>query len=123
VSAFGEIRALHRTLKEIAWRQAGVIRSRDGLTRGLTLLQKLEDSLAGVKPGAVPERKRLEDLRSAVRVTRAILTAGLAREESRGSFIREDFPNEDNLRWRKNSRLTYLPEKNDFQIHHVEVGT
>jgi aspartate oxidase len=121
VSAFGEIRDLHETLKEIAWRQAGVIRGRDGLTRGLTRLQKLEDCLAGVKPGAVPERKRLEDLRSAVLVTRAILTAGLAREESRGSFIREDFPDEDNLRWRKNSRLTYLADKNDFQIDYAEV--
>ncbi len=121
VSAFGDIRDLHETLKDIAWRQAGVIRSRNGLTEGLTRLQKLEGCLDRVKPGAVPERKRLEDLRSAVLVTRAILTAGLAREESRGSFIREDFPNEDNLRWRKNSRLTYLPEKNDFQIHHVEV--
>ncbi len=115
VSAFEEIRAFHQTLKEIAWRQAGVVRSRNGLTKGLARLRKLEEGLSGLQPGAVAERKRLEDLRSAVLVTRAILTAGLAREESRGSFIREDFPDEDNLRWRKNSRLTYLPDKNDFQ--------
>jgi aspartate oxidase len=121
VSAFEEIRALHQTLKEIAWRQAGVVRSRTGLNEGLVRLQELEDRLAGLKPGAVPERKRLEDLRSAVMVTGAVLTAGLAREESRGSFIREDFPDEDNLRWRKNSRLTYISDKNNFQIDYVEV--
>ncbi len=121
VSAFEEIRALHQTLKEIAWRQAGVVRSRNGLAEGLARLQNLEDRLAGLKPGAVPERKRLEDLRSAVLVTRAVLTAGLAREESRGSFIREDFPDEDNLRWRKNSRLTSVSDKNDFRVDYVEV--
>jgi succinate dehydrogenase/fumarate reductase flavoprotein subunit len=115
VSTFGEIRAFHKTLKDIAWRQAGVVRSRNGLTEGLARLQKLEEGLSGLKPGAVPERKGLEDLRSAMLVTRAILTAGLAREESRGSFIREDFPSEDNLHWRKNSRLTYRPDENDFQ--------
>jgi aspartate oxidase len=121
VSAFREIRALHQTLKEIAWRQAGVVRSRTGLNEGLARLQELEACSAGLKPGAVPERKRLEDLHSAALVIRAVLTAGLAREESRGSFIREDFPDEDNLRWRKNSRLTYLPDKNDFEINYVEV--
>jgi aspartate oxidase len=116
VSAFGEIRDLHQTLKDIAWYQAGVVRSRNGLIEGLARLRKLEEDLSGLKPGAVPERKRLEDLRSAVLVTRAILRAGSGREESRGSFIREDFPEEDNLHWRKNSRLTYLPDKNDFQL-------
>ena len=121
VSTFKEIRTLHQTLKEIAWRQTGVVRSRTGLNEGLARLQELEACLAGLKPGDVPERKRLEDLHSAVLVTSAVLTAGLAREESRGSFIREDFPDEDNLRWRKNSRLTYLPDKRDFQIEYVEV--
>ena len=121
VSTFKEIRALYQTLKEIAWRRAGVVRSRTGLNEGLARLQELEACLAGLKPGDVPERKRLEDLHSAVLVTRAVLTAGLAREESRGSFMREDFPDEDNLRWRKNSRLTYLPDKRDLQIEYVEV--
>jgi succinate dehydrogenase/fumarate reductase flavoprotein subunit len=121
VSAFGEIRTLHQTLKEIAWRQAGIVRNRNGLTEGLASLKELEAGIAGLKPGAVPERKRLEDLRSAVLVTRAILTAGLAREESRGSFIRVDFPDEDNLRWRKNSRLTYVPDKNNFEVDCVDV--
>ena len=82
VSAFEEIRAFHQTLKEIAWRWAGVVRSGSGVTEGLARLRKLEEGLAGLKPGAVAERKRLEDLRSAVLVTRAVLTAGLAREES-----------------------------------------
>ena len=122
VSAFKEIRTLHQTLQNIAWRQAGVVRSREGITAGLARLQKLEDGLTGLKPGEVPERKRLEDLRSAVLVTKAVLSAGLAREESRGGFIREDFPYEDNIRWRKNSRLTYFPEKNDFNVDYVEVG-
>jgi aspartate oxidase len=122
VSAFGEIRALHQTLKDIAWRQAGIVRSRTGLNKGLARLQILEAGLTGLKPGAVPERKRLEDLYSAVLVTRAVLTAGLAREESRGSFIREDFPDENNIHWRKNSRLTFFPDRNNFEIDYVEVG-
>jgi succinate dehydrogenase/fumarate reductase flavoprotein subunit len=81
----------------------------------------LEARLVDLRTGAGPERKRLEDLRSAVLVARAILTAGLAREESRGSFFREDFPVEDNIHWRKNSRLTFFPEKNNFEIDYVDV--
>ena len=122
VSAFGQIRTLHQTLKEIAWRQAGIVRNRNGLTEGLASLKELEAGIAGLKPGAVPERKRLEDLRSAVLVTRAVLAAGLAREESRGSFIREDFPGENNIHWRKNSCLTFFPDRNNFEIDYVEVG-
>jgi len=45
---------------------------------------------------------------------KAILTASLARAESRGSFNRKDFPREDNINWQKNSCLIYDRKKRVF---------
>ena len=67
-----------------------------------------------LQPHDLQERRRLADLQSALLTVKAVLTAGLGREESRGSFIRRDFPSEDNSRWRKNSRLRYVPETKGF---------
>jgi L-aspartate oxidase len=119
--AFGPIRALHQTLKEIAWQRAGVARDGSGLKTGLARLQALEDEKETLRPHDLQERKRLADLQSALLTVKAVLTAGLGREESRGSFIRRDFPGEDKSRWRKNSRLRYVPETKGFAAEYEEA--
>jgi succinate dehydrogenase/fumarate reductase flavoprotein subunit len=62
-----------------------------------------------------------EDLLSAVFSLKAILSASTGRKESRGSFIRKDFPREDNANWRKNSCLTYDAEKGSFSVSYHDV--
>ena len=54
-------------------------------------------------------------------MVKAILTASLEREESRGSFIRKDYPQEDNQQWLRNSCLTYGPEKKEFALRYPEA--
>ena len=58
------------------------------------------------------------DAESALFTLEAILRAGLGREESRGSFVREDFPMEED-EWRKNSRTRYDGETKRFSTDYV----
>jgi succinate dehydrogenase/fumarate reductase flavoprotein subunit len=75
-----------------------------------------------IKEIATASELRLrQDMMSASFVLRAILLASLARQESRGAFMREDFPQEDNVNWQKNSCLRYEPKAGVFSISHQET--
>ena len=104
-----ELRSLRILIRELAWNCAGVVRSEEGLARGLKSLPELEGRLHGIHPETSAEMRLKEDLTSALFVLKAVLAASVPRRESRGSFRREDAPREDNVNWRKNSRLTYDP--------------
>lgn len=115
----GEIR---QRIRETAWIYAGVVRSEKGLKEGLAKLTMLQRQLKGIAPQTVRERAEKEDLISAAFVLKAVLTASIARKESRGSFIRKDFPQQDDLNWRKNSSLTYEWEREIFSLNHYPSG-
>jgi aspartate oxidase len=104
-----ELRRLRILIREAAWNCAGVVRSEEGLARGLKSLPELEGRLQGIKPETSAEMRLKEDLVSAMFVLKAVLTASVPRRESRGSFQRDDARREDDVNWRKNSRLTYDP--------------
>lgn len=114
--ARGRLAELRRGIREIAWRYAGVVRSERGLREGLAKLAELEIELKEIAPQTVREGKLKEDLMSAAFVLKGVLTASLSRKETRGAFCREDFPQQDDLQWRKNSCLAYNREKNQFSL-------
>jgi succinate dehydrogenase/fumarate reductase flavoprotein subunit len=103
-------------IREIAWKCAGVVRSEKGMREGLTKVTALEKELKGINPQTILGKKLKYDLTSAAFVLKAILTASLSREESRGAFIREDFPQQDDLKWQRNSRLAYDPKEESFSL-------
>jgi aspartate oxidase len=115
-------RDLRRRIKEVAWQCAGVVRSRDGLRMGLREMDELDRRLRQAAPTTPSELRSCQDMMSASFVLRAILLASLAREESRGAFLRKDFHQEDNVNWRKNSRLRYEPKAGVFSISHHEAN-
>jgi succinate dehydrogenase/fumarate reductase flavoprotein subunit len=115
------LRELRQKMRAIAWNQAGILRMEAGMKQGLAGIDELRTQLERVSPHTVEERRLKEDLLSGVLITRAILTAGLGRQESRGSFIRRDFPREDDRNWLKNSCLTYDPAKGSFSLRHEEA--
>jgi len=109
---------IRKKIREIAWKCGGVVRLEEGMKEGLVKVKELERELKGVLPRTIAERKLKEDLISATFVLKAVLTASLSRDESRGAFIREDFPHPDDLKWRKNSCLVYDIQKDNFSPNH-----
>jgi succinate dehydrogenase/fumarate reductase flavoprotein subunit len=116
------IRDILSEIRSIAWECAGIVRSEKGLLKGLERLESVERRLE--RPGALErgERALLGDARAGALTLRAILLASLGREESRGSFLRSDFQDEDDCNWRRNSCLNYDADRNSFtvQYHPVE---
>jgi fumarate reductase (CoM/CoB) subunit A len=120
-ASLNRLRDLRQKMREIAWNYAGIQRTEAGIQRGLAEIDGLQTQLKTVLPQTIEERRLKEDLLSGVLVTKAILTAGLARQESRGSFIRRDFPQEDDRNWLKNSCLTYDSAEARFSLRHEDV--
>jgi aspartate oxidase len=115
------LRPIRREIKEIAWRYAGVVRSEDEIKDGFAKVLESEKKLNGIMPQTVSERRLQEDLASAVFVIKAVLTASLSRRESRGSFIRDDFPRMDEINWHKNSCVVYDCEEETLSCNFKEV--
>jgi len=117
----GPYREFRDEIRTVAWEKAGIVRSEEGLKEGLGSIGQIESQLHKMKPNNVLQQMLYSDLMSACLVVRAILTASLPRNESRGSFYRSDFPQEDNNKWLKNSCLKYDEIKNEFTVNHYAV--
>jgi succinate dehydrogenase/fumarate reductase flavoprotein subunit len=119
-----DLRDLRRHLQDVAWEYAGVVRSGEGMVAGLRKAEQVWRTLRAAQIDTPKERVLWDDLVSASFTLRAVLTAGLGRHESRGSFLREDYPAQDDAQWLKNSRLTWDPTRDRFRAEYipVEVG-
>ena len=115
------LQGIRKRIRDIAWEHAGIVRDEGGIAVGFHKLNAVEHDLKGASWSNVTERAMKEDLSSATFSLRAILGASMGRKESRGSFNRKDFPKEDNTSWRKNSCLTYDPEKDSFSVTYHAV--
>jgi len=113
------LKELRRQIREIAWNNAGVVRSERGLKEGLVAIEKINTQLYATIPHNVSGMRLKEDLLGASFVLKTILVASLSRKESRGSFQRKDFPYEDNLNWQKSSCLSYDSEREHFSLRYI----
>jgi len=98
----GDLNALRERLLDIMWEDVGVMRTAEGLHRGLGRLTELEAEL--LETGLADQDQVFNltwhdwlNLRSLVEVSEAIARAALARENSRGAHFREDFPEAGNM--------------------------
>jgi succinate dehydrogenase/fumarate reductase flavoprotein subunit len=117
------LKEIRTRLREIAWEHAGVIRSADGIQTGLAKLEDTESELGKTRAENVDQLKLKRGLMAGCFVLKAVLTASAPRHESRGSFVRSDFPNEDDHNWLKNSCLTYDETTNAFSLSYHPVNT
>lgn len=115
---------LRRQLREIAWKYAGVTRDTGGMQTGLTKIEAVRERIRQNVPRNITEKKQKADLVSAGFVLKAILIASLGREETRGAFIRREYPRTDDTNWRRNSSLRFDPENDSFSLKYrpVEEG-
>ena len=88
---------LREALYDLMWNDAGILRTKAGLQRAQSELLALNEEIERVGVSADDRAFNLSwhdwiNLRSLIRVSQAITTAALAREDSRGAHFREDFP-------------------------------
>lgn len=88
-----------RDLKNLAWRYAGPIREESLLKEGLERFVSIEKRIEKVYPATLKDFFRKRDLENVALLLKAILKGSLARQESRGSFFRRDFPEQDDGAW------------------------
>jgi len=89
-----------QTVRDLMWRHAGLLRSRDTLSDLVTRLSSWWAHLSDVRAPALGNRD-VRRLSSLVTVGLLIARAALRREESRGGHFRTDFPHRDDIHWQK----------------------
>lgn len=116
-----KVRDLTNRLKQIAWEHAGIVRTDERLKKGLEELTNIRGLIKEAEPGTLSDIKELEDLKSIVFILQSVFMASLFRRESRGAFIRSDFPKMDNINWRKSSCVAYDREKDMITVKFRQV--
>jgi len=111
---------LLRELKDLAWKYAGPDRGEETLKEGLERLPSIEKRIERVYAATVKDLFRKRELENVALLLKAILRGSLLRTESRGSFFRKDFPDQDDKNWLKNT--CYRLEKGELQITHRPVS-
>jgi fumarate reductase flavoprotein subunit len=93
----GDLEGIRERLYDLMWEDAGIFRDAGGLARAAEGLETLDATLdrTGVVGGDLAFNLTWHDwlnLKSLVLVSRTIVCAAAAREESRGAHFRNDFP-------------------------------
>ncbi len=87
-------------IRDVMWRDAGLVRSRDGLAPLVDQLSAWRSAVSHARATS-PGDRELRRVASLVTVGLLIARAALRREESRGGHFREDFPQRDDIHWRR----------------------
>ncbi len=101
---------LREQMKEAMWRKAGLVRDHDLLVSARDELADIREALGAVGVGRNREYNLgwadALNMENYLDVSDAIVTGALARQESRGSHFRSDFPKRDDERFRCNLLFT-----------------
>jgi fumarate reductase flavoprotein subunit len=109
----GDIHAIRDRLMNIMWDDVGIMRTADGLNKGIGRLQQLKAELmeTGLDNDDLVFNLTWHDwmnVQSLIEISEIIAKAALSRENSRGAHFREDFPDEGIL---DNSYFTVARQK------------
>jgi L-aspartate oxidase len=85
-----------RELRQLLWRDVGIIRSGQGLSEALAKVESWLDNLGG----PLPRRADIE-FANMLEVARLVILFALRREESRGAHFRSDYPERDDEHWQR----------------------
>ncbi len=98
----GALESIRERLYDVMWDDAGIVRDVAGLARAAVALERLGTELAGT---GLPDAQRAFNLTwhdalnlaNLIAVSRAIVRAAQAREDSRGAHYRSDYPGTGDL--------------------------
>jgi succinate dehydrogenase flavoprotein subunit len=98
----GNVHELRQRLMDLMWDEVGVMRTGDGLQRGM---RKLEELKAELLETGLPDDDMVFNitwhdwlnLQSLIEISEVIAGAAVSRENSRGAHFREDFPDSGDL--------------------------
>jgi fumarate reductase flavoprotein subunit len=98
----GDIESVRDALADCMWNEVGISRNKENLLQARTRLEQLTAELNHIGVGGDSREFNLTwqdwmNLRNLILVSRSINEAALARENSRGSHYREDFPQSGEL--------------------------
>ena len=117
--AFDRPRDLLQDLKDLAWKYTSPVREEELLIQGMDQLTLIEKRIEKVYPATLKDLFKKRDSENVALLLKAILKGSLLREESRGSFFRKDFPDQDDTHWLKNT--CYRLAKGELQITHRPI--
>jgi succinate dehydrogenase/fumarate reductase flavoprotein subunit len=115
---FDQPGSLLKDLKDLAWRYACPEREEESLKEGLDRLAAIEKKIEAVYPATLKDLFRKRELENAALLLKAIFMGSLVRTETRGSFFRKDFPDQDDRNWLKNT--CYRLVKGELLVTHAE---
>ena len=116
---FDQPKDLLKDLRNLAWQYAGPVRDEESLKEGLDRLASYERRIERVYPATLKDLFYQRDLENMLLLLKAILKGSLLRAESRGSFFRKDFPNQDDSNWKKNT--CYRLDGGELQVTHQSI--
>ncbi|MBI4399964.1 FAD-binding protein [Candidatus Micrarchaeota archaeon] len=121
----GEVKQarVRNELKRIMWKHTGMKKNEEGLLKALVVIQELKETaekmkVGGGRKGNISWQEAIETV-GMLNVAEAIVRSSLARQESRGSHYRTDYPKMDK-RWVRNT-VCRKGKKGDMKIADVEM--
>ena len=93
---------LRRSLREVMWLKAGIIRNYQDLTDARTQIEALQHRSLDTRAENPKQLMKLLELQNMLLLADIVCQGALLRTESRGAHYRTDYPEEDNAHWLKN---------------------
>jgi succinate dehydrogenase / fumarate reductase flavoprotein subunit len=108
-------------------KKVGIFRDARGLEEARDRLKELKDIYNGTKidyRGRVWNQALITalELEGSLDVAEAVVAGALAREESRGSHFRTDFPKRDDKNWLRHTLCSFTPEGPQLEYSEVRPG-
>jgi succinate dehydrogenase / fumarate reductase flavoprotein subunit len=118
---------LRNEMQELMTKKAGIFRDGQGLKEAQEGLKELKERYKDIKinyKGRVWNQALATtlELEGSLDVAEAIVSGALAREESRGSHSRMDFPKRDDQKWLRHTLCFFTPEGPRLEYSEVRPG-